>query len=1239
MTVFSFAFALILNAQDFSVKSTKQVVASEIPKAVLFDQSPDGTLTSGIVSVVNNTGAGVYATDDFTLDAEFNIQSITAYGFSSDLNFESTVTGINIYVYANSATNTPDGDPTQLGTGLLELVEIDPFGPAVEIISSGDGGFDIKVDIEAANGSSVSLPAGDYWLVVAPTQNIVDFGNVVRWNWFGAGEGAFGNSSAHLIDPTNAFGGDFTEWISFSDLGIGDFQSTAFIIEGESSFDFPLPYCALEFTTVGPLTSVEFAGIANRTDAVVNGTPAHEDFISVSGDVLAGEEYEIALQGNTSGGFTNRFAVFIDWNQNDVLDDDGEVYEIVETIFTSGGNDGIEATQILTVPADALSGKTRMRVKKILGNLSILDPCIGANFGQTEDYSINVTLPLARLQVVHNSPDPAVEVVDVYVNGGLLLDDFAFRTATPFIDVPANTPLTIDIAPGTSVDVSESVFTVSPTLTADETYIAVASGTLESSLSLEVFAGAREVAAVAGNTDVLLQHGSPDAPTVDVVNQDGGAILVDDISYTEFQGYLELPTDDYLIDITNADGSTKVAGYQAYLAELGLADAAVTVFASGFLDPGANQDGPAFGLWVSLASGGALVELNDEDFIEFPAPYCGPLEHNVVEPMTYVEFAGIANRSNTAVSITPAHEDFTRLSGDVLAGESYEIALEGNTDGAFTNRFAVFVDWNQNDVLDDAGEVYEITQTIEHTNGEDGQQAIQTLAVPADALAGETRMRIKKLFGDFDYLNPCLGTSYGQVEDYSINVTLPTARVQVVHNSPDPAVEVVDVYLNGDLFLDDFAFRTATPFIDAPANTPITIDIAPGTSVDVSESIFTVSPTLATDESYIVVASGVLGSSFSLEVFAGAREAAAVDGNTDVLVHHGSPDAPTVDVVNQDGASVLVNNISYKEFQGYLELPTADYLIDITTTDGSTKVAGYQAYLAELGLADAAVTVFASGFLDPGANQDGPAFGLWVSLASGGALVELNDEAFVPIPALYCGPLGFTEVQPITNVEFLNLTNRSSAAITGSVAHENFTSLVADVTAGESFDIVLEGNTAGPFKNAFVIFIDWNQNDALDDAGEVYEILETIDGSTGEDGQQAIQSLEIPAGQADGLYRMRVKKIYFSTTLPPTFLDPCADENYGQAEDYTISVGTLSNTSFNSTDFTFYPNPINDILSISTASTVDNIKVYNMLGQMVVETAPKVSNPQVDMDELQSGVYLVTLEVEGSLQTFRVIKQ
>jgi len=60
-------------------------------------------------------------------------------------------------------------------------------------------------------------------------------------------------------------------------------------------------------------------------------------------------------------------------------------------------------------------------------------------------------------------------------------------------------------------------------------------------------------------------------------------------------------------------------------------------------------------------------------------------------------------------------------------------------------------------------------------------------------------------------------------------------------------------------------------------------------------------------------------------------------------------------------------------------------------------------------------------------------FGLWVSLATGGPLVELNDEAFVLSQLHYCGPFRvlLLIVEPITNVEFSNLTNRSDAAIDG----------------------------------------------------------------------------------------------------------------------------------------------------------------------------------------------------------------
>ena len=87
-----------------------------------------------------------------------------------------------------------------------------------------------------------------------------------------------------------------------------------------------------------------------------------------------------------------------------------------------------------------------------------------------------------------------------------------------------------------------------------------------------------------------------------------------------------------------------------------------------------------------------------------------------------------------------------------------------------------------------------------------------------------------------------------------------SAKLQVIHNSSDPAAEFVDVYLNGTLLLNDFEFRTATPYVDAPANTPINIGVAPGTSSSAGDTIKNFNVTLAENGSYIAVANGVINS-------------------------------------------------------------------------------------------------------------------------------------------------------------------------------------------------------------------------------------------------------------------------------------------------------------------------------------------------------------------------------------------
>ena len=494
--------------------------------------------------------------------------------------------------------------------------------------------------------------------------------------------------------------------------------------------------------------------------------------------------------------------------------------------------------------------------------------------------AMNTMAQTARVQIIHNSADDIATEVDVYLNGDLLVDDFAFRTATPFIDAPAGVPLVIDIAPGASMGVEESIATFPLTLMDGSTYIVVADGITGLSptdyspapaFNLEIYDMGREEASMAMNTDVLVHHGSTDAPTVDVFESSVPAgTIVDNASYPAFAGYLELATGNYTLEIQDETGSVVVASYEAPLAALELEGVALTVVASGFLDPSVNGDGPAFGLWVALPTGGDLIELPKS-----------------------------------------------------------------------------------------------------------------------------------------------------------------TARLQVIHNSPDDIAEEVDIYLNGDLLLDDFAFRTATPFIDAPAGVEIEIAVAPSTSTDVSDAIATFPVTLVADGKYIVVADGITGLSptsytpapaFGLEIYNMAREEASVATNTDVLVHHGSTDAPTVDVFETSvPAGTIVDNASYPAFAGYLELATADYLLEIRNETGDVTVVGYAAPLSSLDLDGAAITVIASGFLDPSVNGDGPAFGLWVALADGGELI--------PLPTAYLGVNELSELEfniypnPTTDLITINVQN------------------------------------------------------------------------------------------------------------------------------------------------------------------------------------------------------------------------
>src|SRR5699024_1298160 len=87
------------------------------------------------------------------------------------------------------------------------------------------------------------------------------------------------------------------------------------------------------------------------------------------------------------------------------------------------------------------------------------------------------------------------------------------------------------------------------------------------------------------------------------------------------------------------------------------------------------------------------------------------------------------------------------------------------------NYFSVYIDFNGNGTLDDEGEVFDIPDPLENTDGDDPDAAVTfDITIPEDAVSGDIRMRVIKKFGS-NPDNPCDNFSWGQIEDYSLSVS------------------------------------------------------------------------------------------------------------------------------------------------------------------------------------------------------------------------------------------------------------------------------------------------------------------------------------------------------------------------------------------------------------------------------------------------------------------------------------
>ncbi|KMQ61501.1 hypothetical protein ACM46_15910 [Chryseobacterium angstadtii] len=227
------------------------------------------------------------------------------------------------------------------------------------------------------------------------------------------------------------------------------------------------------------------------------------------------------------------------------------------------------------------------------------------------------------------------------------------------------------------------------------------------------------------------------------------------------------------------------------------------------------------------------------------AQYCTPAfqygaDSNMI---TNVSLGSINNASPSQSGSTQAYENFTTLSTDVQAGNTYQISVKGPS-STFPSDVVVYIDFNRNNSFDDAGESFYIGR-LGAANPFNALTITKDISIPANVTAGVTRMRVLKNTNTAAYSNPnapnsistsCdTGLRAGQTEDYALNIlaaNLSTSEVvkkSSVKISPNPTSGTVNIKMEEALESYEI-YSLSGQKLDEGKSAPVQMEsLSPGT--------------------------------------------------------------------------------------------------------------------------------------------------------------------------------------------------------------------------------------------------------------------------------------------------------------------------------------------------------------------------------------------------------------------------
>lgn len=238
-----------------------------------------------------------------------------------------------------------------------------------------------------------------------------------------------------------------------------------------------------------------------------------------------------------------------------------------------------------------------------------------------------------------------------------------------------------------------------------------------------------------------------------------------------------------------------------------------------------------------------------------------------------------------------------------------------------------------------------------------------------------------------------------------------------------------------------------------------------------------------------------------------------------------------------------------------------------------------------------------------------------------------STPATFTVVRAYCTPtLDCSDGDVIYNVTFQEIDNDSDCSANG---YGDYTDQVAVVQSGGNYPIdVTVGD--GWSNEAVSVWIDFNDNGTFDE-NEFFFI--------GVDSGSVVSgNIAIPAGTANGMYRMRVRVAAVGATTATWDMACDSDQFYGETEDYTVQVdGVAGVADFSTTGLSYYPNPANDVLHIVAGEKISTVSAFNVLGQEILNSK-NFNQGKMDVSALPQGTYIFKVGFEtGATETFKVL--